>query len=234
MTNSLRGKVGDIIRNADRYHGAYYIAETFRGPSLYFHQQALATRRSADFVRHLEYLYATLASWGMHRMGSGGSKMQPFDTFRRSAEPLRKAIATCQTFIPQDMEHEKWALLRDVFRSLKVMASGTSIVGNSKVMHHWMPNIIPPIDREYTFRFLLGHKNIVNNVEAEWDIMRGMISDFFTPVACDPGFGAMCEKWMEDMERHPWDTSTMKVVDNLIIGALKVGPGTGEASERVS
>ena len=26
------------------------------------------------------------------------------------------------------------------------MASGTSLVGNSKVMHHMLPNIVPPIE----------------------------------------------------------------------------------------
>ncbi|MDQ3666537.1 MAG: hypothetical protein M3410_08150 [Acidobacteriota bacterium] len=67
-------RVADILTNAERYHSAYYQAETFRGPSLYFHQRALETRESADFSLHIEYVYATLASWGMHRMGKRGSE----------------------------------------------------------------------------------------------------------------------------------------------------------------
>jgi hypothetical protein len=71
----FQDKVADILANAERYHLAYYQADTFRGPSLYFHHRALQTRNSEDFLAHLEYVYATLASWGMHRMGRGGSKM---------------------------------------------------------------------------------------------------------------------------------------------------------------
>lgn len=39
-------KVKDILANAEKYHQAYYKAETFVGPSLYFHQRALETREN--------------------------------------------------------------------------------------------------------------------------------------------------------------------------------------------
>ena len=44
-------RVADILANAERYHSAYYQAETFRGPSLYFHQRALQTRESPNCLR---------------------------------------------------------------------------------------------------------------------------------------------------------------------------------------
>lgn len=81
-------KVTDIMANADRYHQAYYEAETFHGPSLFFHHRALQMPHPPGTLKHLEYVYAALASWGMHRMGRGGSTMQNFDTFRRSIECL--------------------------------------------------------------------------------------------------------------------------------------------------
>lgn len=221
MTDAVAEKIADLIANADRYHGAFYTAETFRGPSLYFHQQALGTRRSPDFLRHVEYVYAALVSWGMHRMGPGGSKMQPFDVFLTSAGALREKIAACQEFVPHEMRPDQWTTLRDVFCGLKVMASGTSIVGNSKVMHHMMPNIVPPIDREYTFRFLRGNTNIANGIDREWSIMRDMIAGFFMPIATDSSFAVKVSSWMGDPEEHPWDTSAMKVIDNLIIGSRK-------------
>lgn len=147
--------------------------------------------------------------------------MQPFDIFLTSAGALRDRIAVCQGFAPDEMGPDQWATLREVFCGLKVMASGTSIVGNSKVMHHMMPNIAPPIDREYTFRFLRGNTDISNGIDREWSIMRGMIADFFTPVAADASFAAKVSLWMGNAEQHPWDTSTMKVIDNLIIGSRK-------------
>ena len=77
-------RLNHLQANAKAWHDAYYRAETFGGPSLYFHHRALATRQSPASLAHLEYVYATLASWGMHRMGTGGSRMRPGDDFRDS------------------------------------------------------------------------------------------------------------------------------------------------------
>src|SRR5258708_5709769 len=103
MPKAYRDRVRDVLANAEKYHRAYYQADTFRGPSLYFHQRALQARQSTNIEAHLEYVYATLATWGMHRMGKGGSKMQSFDAFRRSLEPLKERIADAQRFTPQNM-----------------------------------------------------------------------------------------------------------------------------------
>jgi hypothetical protein len=222
MMSLYQEKVADILINAERYHGAYYEAETFRGPSLYFHLRALETRESADFSLHVEYVYATLASWGMHRMGKRGSKMQPFGTFRRSVESLRYRIAEAQQFTPHTMSSSEWTVLNDVFRGIKVMASGTSLVGNSKVMHHMMPNIVPPIDREYRLRYLRGNSNISNDLDLEWAVMKEIIANFFIPIACDAECKLKATKWMASQSEYPWDTSLFKVVDNLVIGARRV------------
>jgi hypothetical protein len=217
-------RVADILANADAYHRAYYQSEIFRGPSLYFHQRALQSRTSENLSIHLEYVYATLASWGMHRMGKGGSKMQPFDTFRRSVEPLKDRIVEAQNFAPHEMRSAEWATLNEVFRGIKVMASGTSLVGNSKVMHHMMPNIVPPIDREYTLRYLRENTNISNDLDWEWQIMKEIISDFFIPIACDAKCNLKAIQWMASQGEYPWDTSVLKIVDNLVIGSAKYSP----------
>jgi len=214
-------KVKEVLANADKYHDAYYKAETFRGPSLYFHQRALATRHPSASFTHLEYVYATLASWGMHRMGRGGSKMQSFDTFLQSIEPLRHRIAEAYAYDFHEMNDIKWAVLKEIFQGVKVMASRTTLVGNSKVMHHMLPNIIPPIDREYTLRFLYGNPTIRNNLEYEWLLMKEIISEFFVPIASDRGFSLKAEQWMKRKEEYPWDTSLFKVIDNLVIGSKK-------------
>lgn len=143
--------VSDLLAHADASHEAYSTAETFGGPSLYFRQRALDTRRAPAPLQHLEYVYATLASWGMHRMGPGGSKMPAFEAVRASVEPLADKI--------------------------------------------------------------------MNDIEKEWRIMREMISVFFIPVAADPVFAAKADSWIA--AKNPWDTTVMKVIDNLLIGSRK-------------
>ena len=219
--DKYENKVREILANAEEYHDAYYKADTFRGPSLYFHQRALATRHPPVSFTHLEYIYATLASWGMHRMGRFGSKMQSFDTFFQSVEPLNDKIAEAQSFDFHEMTDIKWSVLKEIFQSVKVMASGTTIVGHSKVMHHILPNVIPPIDREYTLWFLHGNTTIKNDLENEWCLLKEIISEVFIPVASDKEFYSKARQWMARSEVYPWDTSVFKVVDNLVIGSKK-------------
>lgn len=214
-------RVKDILVNAAKYHAAFYKADTFRGPSLYFHQRALATHLEPWSSVHLEYVYATLSAWGMHRMGKGGSKMQSFDTFCRSIEPLRSQLVEAQQYDLREMCDHKWKQLEEIFCSINVMASGTSLVGNSKVMHHMLPNIVPPIDREYTLWYLRGHTTIKNDLAYEWDLMKCIISDFFIPIASDNDFQLKAATWLSKVNEYPWDTSSLKIVDNLIIGSKK-------------
>lgn len=214
-------KIKQILLNADKYHDAYYKAEIFRGPSLYFHGRALATRHDPASLTHLEYVYATLTSWGMHRMGKGGSKMKSFEILSQSVQSLKERIIEAQAFDYHEMSDIKWTILREIFFGIKVMASGTTLVGNSKVMHHMLPNVIPPIDREYTLWFLYGKTTIRNDLETEWLLMKEIISQFFIPLASDVVFYSKAEQWIKKNEAHPWDTSILKVVDNLIIGSKK-------------
>lgn len=220
-----RAKAHSILKRADKYHTAFYDAfkrgGAFGGPSVHFHQRALKTRDLPGDQGHLEYVYATLASWGMHRMGKGGPKMHDFDVFRESAEPLAALIREGQSFTPQAMGPQQWENLETIFRRIKVMKSGITLVGNSKAMHHMMPNIVPPIDREYTLRYLQGNKNIARDLDREWQLMREVLSEFFFPIASDAKFEAKAGAWTANPTKYPWDTSLMKVVDNLVIGSQK-------------
>jgi hypothetical protein len=213
-------KVLEIVAHAEQYHEAFYAAQTFHGPSLYFHRRAL--EHDEDFTRRLERIYATLAAWGMHRMGKGGSKMLPFEDFQSSVMPLKDLISEATGIKVGEIGDGHWEKIKYLFCHIKVMKSGTSIVGNSKVMAHLLPNIVPPIDREHTLRLLIGNTNIVNNLDREWQLMREVISRFFIPVSVNPEFQVTAKKWIADQTSFPWDTSVPKIIDNLIIGARKL------------
>jgi hypothetical protein len=215
-------RVSEIIANAQAYHRSYYDVKTFGGPSLYFHRKALENRSAMDFTRRLEYIYAALTAWGMHRMGSGGSKMLSFDAFRESTGPLAGTIEELKKVEPREMCEENWSKVAEVFNGITIMESGTTIVGNSKVMAHLLPNLVPPIDREYTLRHLRGTTNIRNGKEREWLLMKEILSEFFFPVWSNGKFRAVAAGWVADQTNFPWDTSILKVIDNLIIGARRM------------
>ncbi len=219
--NRYQAQVIDIVANAQNYHSAYYAAETFYGPSLYFHRRSLDARHSANYDLFLEYIYATLTSWGMHRMGKGGSKMQPFEVFKKSVLSIKDKIIRAEKIENFNVTDNDWGLLEEIFKTIKIMFTETSIVGNSKVMAHMLPNIVPPIDREYTLMYLRGNKNIKNDIEYEWNLMKEIISEFFIPIAQNPLFSSQALTWVSNQSEYPWDTSIPKVIDNLVIGAKK-------------
>jgi hypothetical protein len=140
----------------------------FSGPSLYFHVQAMRRRRELGSVgraindpRFLEYLYATLAAWGLHRMGSGDRNKTRLREFREFADSLKKCEkqitaleGTNLVDIRTKVEFEKTSnLIWAILKRLRLGMGETRVVSGTKALHHLLPNLVPPVDRAYTIRF---------------------------------------------------------------------------------
>lgn len=218
-----------IAESLDAAHMAYYEKDTFGGPSLYFHVQSLDAAREQQFDRFAECSYAMLAAWGMHRMGPRGSKMCEFEDFKSSLQKIWRLSMQLQGKIPGKLTEDDWECLKRMFYGMGCMASETLLVGNSKVLAHLVPNLVPPIDREYTLMFLFGNKQIKNDRDGEWTKMRQILREFFYPVAEGAVFRAKAEEWLAQRDRYKWDTSVLKIVDNLVIGASAISRGEKES-----
>jgi hypothetical protein len=134
------------------------IGDNFGGPSLHFHQRAL-DEIERDFLgrTHIEMIYATLTSWGMHRMGDTKTKMVDFIKFENSILGHAKILSDLKTLKLEDVSKSD---LQDIIKklslvcfALKTSESNSRIVGNSKTLAHILPDLVPPIDRQYTIRF---------------------------------------------------------------------------------
>jgi hypothetical protein len=211
-----------LLAALDEAHEAYYRAAVFAGPSLYFQLRTLEAARAQDFERFVEYLYAVLASWGMHRMGPGGSKMGEFGEFHSSLKIVWPIALSLKEKTPSSLTESDWSGLREVFCGIRCMASGTSLVGNSKVMAHLLPKLVPPVDREYTLKFLFGRGDITNGIDIEWKKLRQVLEGFFYPIGQSSVFQPKAKEWLDLPDRYKWDTSPLKIVDNLVIGLSKM------------
>lgn len=211
--------VADLLGNCEEYHRAYYTDDPFGGPCLYFHRRAVSTWQTDWSEGRIRDIYSTLVSWGMHRMGRGGGKMVDFDVFTASILALRENVDKAKCYVPNEMDDAKWDNLQNIFRGLKVMSTSVSLVGNSKVMHHLLPNIVPPIDREYTLWYLRGDTSIQSDLGWEWQLMRQLVEGCFLPILSSAEFREKASFWLDQQDQYPWDTSKMKIADNLIIGA---------------
>jgi len=154
-------------------------------------------------------------------MGRAGSKMQPFTLFEQSMTAVRHEIEELSQCAPQELSEQNWQTLELVFKTIRVMASGTTIVGNSKVLAHFLPNLVAPVDREYTLNYLFNGKMFQNGLEREWILMRKIHAEFYYPILVVQDFQIRSKNWMRNSESFPWDSSDLKLVDNLVIGAMR-------------
>lgn len=225
------GQKNKLLGALDAAHEAYYKNETFGGPSLYFHVQSLNAARERQFDRFCECAYAMLASWGMHRMGPRGSKMREFADFHSSLQQVWPLLTQLQGKEPHELVEGDWECLKNIFCGIRCMATGTSLVGNSKVLAHLLPNLVPPVDREYTLTFLFGNKQITNDLPGEWRTLRTILQDFFHPVAADIRFRTKSDEWLARRDRFRWDTSQLKILDNVLIGVVALSRAAAEAAK---
>lgn len=210
-----------LIGRAEEAHEHYYASEPFTGPSLYFHHRALDAARAGELTSLAEYSYAVLASRGMHRMGRGGAKMREFGEFQASLSTVWPLLRDLQCAAPSSLDSRGWKDLEHAFRAVRCWPPARTIVGNSKVLAHAIPNLVPPIDREYTLRFLTGRTYPANGIDAEWRICRTFLSDFFYPALTAAALAPQLTAWLDNVQLFPWNTSSLKILDNLVIGLVR-------------
>jgi len=137
------------------------VGNDFGGPSIYFHKMALLKQKN-DFLEedHLNMIYAVMPSWGMHRMGSSGAKMVNYDIFKKEIlknEDVFRELNTKNYKNIVDINNiVELMTKKEIFH---VSKTESSLVSSSKVLHHILPNIISPIDRNYSIRFMRKNKD---------------------------------------------------------------------------
>lgn len=187
-------------------------------PGLYFHKEALSAAGEGNFDRFAEMAYAMLATWGMNRSG-GGPSMVDFDCFRVSLSRVRAEADRLHTKTPVEMSQRDWEGLQVIFEGLQCMKTRPRLVAHSKVMAHWLPKLVPPIDGLYTLTFLYG-KAVVPKPPREWAAFKEMLSEFFYPVLQERRFAEAVPSLMGSAPAY---TSELKILDNLIMGMGYLG-----------
>lgn len=219
MYESQWGKLCDDLESS---HANYYSTEGFGGPSLYFHIRALEDSTAGKREAFTESSYAMLASWGMHRMGQGGAKMADFDEYANSLKSVWPVAQELRHFESNSLGDAEWNALKETFKSIRAMKTNFSLVANSKVLAHLLPNIFPPVDRQYTIPFLNGRKTLPQSIEGEWELFERFLKYFFHPAMNSDLFRSACSKWRETNTQFPWDTSVLKTLDNVLVGHMRL------------
>jgi hypothetical protein len=214
---SIEERVNDLIRNFSHY--LWYFGDNikFSGPSVYFHKKVIEKIRQMEGYDQLfddnfffEYIYATLAAWGMHRMGEETAKMADFHEFKESICESKEQILDLSGFklqaIPDENLNTVKNKLASLFSNLRIMESETKLIGNSKALHHLLPDLVPPMDRQHTLRFFYGNTNITRGEE---EIFLELFEKFR---------GIAMQLGDEKFKFEGFNTSLPKIIDNAIMG----------------
>jgi hypothetical protein len=210
-------RVGDLIKNFETYLNYFNTNIKFSGPSIYFHIKVIEKIRNTQPYEALfndniffDYIYAVLASWGMHRMGDKTAKMSDFEDFRQSILDNKEELIKLSSYKLQQLTGAEYREtkrgLSKSFDALQVMDSDAKLVGNSKALHHLLPDLVVPIDRTHTLRFFFNNTNITYDEKS----LFLELFDRFREIAKDV-----------DLSKVPLDgfnTSVPKIIDNAIMG----------------
>lgn len=231
----LADRIDKLTAGFAGYVAAFETRQAFPGPSLYFHLRAVEHRREHRTVRSLlddtlflEYAYAVLPAWGMHRMGPQTAKVGDFpqitSALRQAAPALEQLWPLHITELDGQQASEAAVLAWTVIAGIQVSTSRTQIVAGTKFLHHVLPDLVPPIDRQYTFNFFTGQKMVPSDQAA--------FLDWFPRLA---DIGGRCREPIRDAiaKRGFMATGEAKIIDNAIMGFMQqLRPGRPTAGQR--
>jgi hypothetical protein len=218
----MHRRVEDLINRFSECLDAFDQGETFVGPSVYFHLKTIGLRQRAENAMSLlqlepffDLLYATLTAWGLHRMGPGNTKLRGIDelseSFRLQASAIQALWSRSLIDLPTSevdvIAGQLWAILH----GLRVSVARAQIVANSKALHHVLPALMPPIDREYTYTFFYNRTMLSVQEDRAFDEIFKRFH--LIAHACAPQIKARVGKGFHSSES--------KVVDNAIVGYVK-------------
>lgn len=170
--------------------------------------RALGSAQAAtNDIAFLESLYRTLQAWGI---GSRGSILKPFPSF---VDSLQAKAAEIRALDGLALEQRDLAVtgvakrLAHLMQTLEIVDNKSRVVPGSKTLHHLLPELVVPVDREYTQRFFGWH-----NPQFQ-----------FSPEACFieafHGFVKIARATNPaQYVGEGWYTSPTKVIDNAVVG----------------
>ncbi|MFA4861414.1 hypothetical protein [Methanoregula sp.] len=150
-------------------------------------------------------------------MGKKGAKLKDFSSFSKAIHNNISKFVSLKTYQLKDLNTNDrsriFSQIESLFENLDIMETDSCLVGNSKLMHHILPDLVPPIDREHTLMFFFNSKSLLS-YDKEKQKFSEILENYWT----------ICKKidlQYEDYQKYPQFTSSIpKLIDNAIIGYI--------------
>lgn len=223
MDQELEGRIFDLCEGFEDYLNEQM---PFSDWAWHIHRETITMRNqfnsvsdaidSYDFI--VKYIGYTLVAWGMDGQAA---ELAPRSMFFRRIKNHKRYIV--------GLERISASYLRDpriierlwrIIHSLGLSQTNSQIVTGSKALHHLLPRLLPPIDREYTSRFFTPPdlKNVRNpNTHSQFKSIATGFGYIVGLIEMQCGAGYLPRL----VGTTDWATSETKLIDNAIIGYVK-------------
>ena len=118
---------------------------------------------SCDFI--VNHVWKTLDAWDMNKQGAKLISREEFYSRFRKHKDL--VVGLEQYSVAQLGEPDVIDRIWRAISLLGLSATGTQVVAGAKALHHLLPNLLPPIDRSFTWKFFKVHDGGFNGKEQE-------------------------------------------------------------------
>jgi hypothetical protein len=208
----IEGRIASLIEGFEGYVAAYDADVPFRRDGQYeLHRATIERRRmfptvgatlaDDEFVR---LLHDTLQSWGI---GRRASVLLPIERFSDALRTHRDAIAQLDWLALEGLTDNVSVVGDQVWRcieEIRIVENVARIVPGTKLLHHLLPDLVPPMDRMWTGRFFEWGPFDLQNRQSFLAAWRDLAHIART---CQPS----------RLVGPGWRTSATKVLDNAIV-----------------
>jgi len=193
------------------------------GHDLERYREIISRHRSINDINRLidddsfcSLVWDTLDAWNMDQRGA---ELVPKDVLQESIRSHRKQLTILYPCKLHDISENQMVYgilgsLDILFCGLKVMATKRRIVGVSKALHFLLPDLVIPIDGNYTLPYFWGYNKYDSTPEAEFNMFKYI---FY----CSYSITNKLQLTPSDITNEGWNTSVPKLIDDAVIGFFK-------------
>lgn len=164
-------------------------------------------RFSDDFIK---LSYVTLVAWDMN---TRGAKLSDYEVFKKSILANKNTIELlAHKTLVDGFYYDSIEILNELYHKLEIVADGKPIfVTFSKLMHFFLPDLVPPMDRKYTLNFFKKNtpNSIISDLPKSFDLYVAILFEY-RYLATKEDLGVFIN--------DGWSKNIPKICDNIVIG----------------
>ncbi len=211
-------RIRELVRHFSGCLKHFETVDPFSAPMQYeSHARSVALRKkfsnaaeAVDSDEFLTSIRSTLVAW---RMNQRGARLAESAAFITAIRKWKREITQLEGISLESAGEKDVDSVWRLVRALEISTTYSKLVAGTKALHHLLPELVVPIDRDNTGWFLGRMPEQIQTPAQQENTFR-VAFEAFVKISADA-------KPAEYVGTHRWHTSGTKVVDNAIVGYTK-------------